>query len=266
MSTTWDPGQYLKFEDERGRPFADLLSRVAHPDPRQIVDLGCGPGNMTAKLQDRWPEARVIGIDSSAEMIDRALPLAIPGRLEFVQQDVREWRPDAPVDVLLSNATLQWVPGHVDLFRRFIGALSPGGVFAFQVPANFTEPSHTILADLAASERWRDVLGQLVTYPPVLAPDAYLSAVAATGARPDVWETTYLHVLHGPDAVLQWLRATGLRPALTALAATGHPGDTEEFLASYSSLLTAAYPTDRNGDTVFPFRRIFAVASLVAPA
>jgi trans-aconitate 2-methyltransferase len=265
MSTTWDPGQYLKFEDERGRPFADLLSRVAHPAPRQIVDLGCGPGNMTAKLHDRWPEARVVGIDSSSEMIDRARPLAIPGRLEFVQQDVRDWRADAPVDVLLSSATLQWVPGHVELFPHFMGALSPGGVFAFQVPGNFTEPSHTILADLAASERWRDVLGQLVGDPPVLSPDEYLSAVAATGARPDVWETTYLHVLHGPDAVLQWLRATGLRPALTALEAAGRPGDTEEFLASYSNLLRGAYPIDGNGRTIFPFRRIFAVATISGP-
>ncbi len=265
MSTTWDPGQYLKFEDERGRPFADLLARIAriaHPRPRHVVDLGCGPGNMTAKLLDRWPDARILGVDNSAEMIERARALAIPGRLDFVRQDVRDWRPDAPVDVLLSNATLQWVPGHADLFPRFIDSLAPGGVFAFQVPGNFAEPSHTILARLAASDRWRDVLGHLTGDPPVLSPGEYLSALAATGAQPDVWETTYLHVLHGSDAVLQWLQGTGLRPALTALEAKGGAGDTEEFLAAYSSLLAAAYPTDWEGRTVFPFRRIFAVASL----
>ncbi len=264
MSTTWDPRQYLKFEDERGRPFADLLARIAHPAPNHVVDLGCGPGNMTAKLLDRWPDASILGVDNSAEMIEQARAVAIPGRLDFVRQDVRDWRPDGPVDVLLSNATLQWIPGHAGLFPRFMAALARGGVFAFQVPGNFAEPSHTILARLAASDRWRDVLGHLTGDPPVLSPGEYLSALAATGAQADVWETTYLHVLDGPDAVLQWLRGTGLRPALTALEAKGRRGDTEEFLAAYSSLLRAAYPTDGGGRTVFPFRRIFAVASLLA--
>jgi trans-aconitate 2-methyltransferase len=263
MSTTWDPGQYLKFEDERGRPFADLLSRVAHPDPKQVVDLGCGPGNMTARLLDRWPDARVVGVDSSAEMIGRARTLAIPGRLEFVRQDLRHWQPEGPVDVLVSNATLQWVPGHIDLFPSFMAALAAGGVFAFQVPGNFSEPSHVLLARLAASDRWREVLGHLVEDPPVRSPGQYLSALTATGARPDVWETTYLHILRGPDAVLQWLRGTGLRPALAALEAAGRPGDTEEFIAAYSDLLRSAYPADADGSTVFPFRRIFAVASLL---
>jgi trans-aconitate 2-methyltransferase len=226
------------------------------------VDLGCGPGNMTVRLLDRWPGALVVGIDNSAEMIREAQTRAISGRLEFERRDLRDWNPERPVDVLVSNATLQWVPAHVELFPRFVASLAPGGVFAFQVPGNFAEPSHTILARLAESDRWRDRLGHLAGEPAVLSPSEYLAALMATGAQPDVWETTYLHVLHGPGAVLQWLRGTGLRPFLHALETRGRPADSEEFLADYSDLLGSAYPSDEEGRTVFPFRRIFAVSSL----
>ncbi|CAA9406843.1 MAG: Trans-aconitate 2-methyltransferase, partial [uncultured Nocardioides sp.] len=142
MSHTWDPDRYLAFADERGRPFADLLARVGAEEPGTVVDLGCGPGNLTALLAARWPGARVVGLDSSAEMIEKAR--AAGSGIDYQVADLRGWRPSRPVDVLVSNATLQWVPGHLDLLPGLVEQVAPGGWLAFQVPANFDEPSHTI--------------------------------------------------------------------------------------------------------------------------
>ncbi len=256
----WDPDQYFKFEDERRRPFEDLLARIADPGPKEVVDLGCGPGNTTAQLRERWPYAHIVGVDSSPEMVVRAKALEVPGRLEFRQQDILDWHSERPVDVLLSCATFQWVEGHVGLFPRFVQSLEPGGTFAFQVPNNFDEPSHILLHELATSDRWSDLLKSSMRSAAVLPPQSYLSALLDTGAVVDVWETTYLHVLQGPDAVLQWVQGTALRPFLTALERFGSPSDTEDFLASYAAGLRAAYQRDTQGRTVFPFRRIFAVA------
>ena len=260
MATRWDPEQYLRFGDERGRPFDDLLARVVHPDPQRVVDLGCGPGTTTAQLARRWPRAEIIGVDNSAEMIAHAENLASPPALDFRLGDLTEWRPDAEVDVLLCCATLQWVPGHVALFAGFIDALSPSGVFAFQVPANFDQPSHTLLYELATSHRWSGLLCHLVREDPVLEAPGYLAALLAAGAAADVWSTTYLHVLHGPDAVLEWVRGTALRPYLSALDDAG-VGACDEFIAAYASALRAEYRQDGQGRTIFPFRRIFAVAT-----
>jgi trans-aconitate 2-methyltransferase len=251
VNTSWDPNQYLRFADERARPFDDLVARIGHPSPSLIVDLGCGPGNMTARLGERWPEAKVVGVDNSPEMIEKASELSRPGALEFVL--------GSPVDVLVSAATLQWVPGHVDLFPRLVSSLAPGGSFAFQVPGNFDQPSHVLMRELASSERWRDRLGSVFADGPgSLDPAEYLRALLDAGAAEvDVWETTYLHLLNGQDAVLEWVKGTGLRPVLEALAG----GEEEaEFLASYGAALRASYPRDEQDRTVFPFRRIFAVA------
>lgn len=259
MSARWDPDQYLKYEEERGRPFADLMCRLEGLDPKVVVDLGCGPGNTTAQLLDRWPGARVVGIDNSAEMIERAKAFEEPGRLEFRHHDLREWEPDEPVDALLCSATFQWIDDHVGLFPGFVNALAPGGAFAFQVPGNFAQPSHTLLYELASSDRWAPLLAHLVRPTPVPEPAGYLTALLAAGSDADVWETTYLHVLRGPDAVLEWVCGTGLRPFLTALDESGAPGDTDTFLATYSAVLRAAYPRDAEDRTVFPFRRIFGI-------
>jgi trans-aconitate 2-methyltransferase len=261
VTVSWDPQQYLRYENERERPFRELLARVMHPEPREIVDLGCGPGTTTARLLDRWPGAHVLGVDSSAEMIAHAQARAVPGRLEFRQGDLREWTPDRPVDVLVTSATLQWVPDHESLFPGLVESLAPGGVFAFQVPGNFAEPSHTLLYELARSDRWEAQLGHLVRAAPVLEPSAYLSALLEAGAEADVWETTYFQVLHDPDAVLEWVRGTALRPFLAALDIPDQAG---EFVRAYRAGLRAAYPGDTEGRTVFPFRRIFAVAAVAA--
>jgi trans-aconitate 2-methyltransferase len=267
VTTCWDPQQYLRYATQRERPFVELLARVAHPDPKEIVDLGCGPGTSTAHFLERWPDAHVVGVDNSSDMITHARSLETPGRLEFRQGDLRQWTPEVPVDVLVASATLQWVPEHETLFRHFVDSLAPGGFFAFQVPGNYAEPSHTLLYELARSDRWGARLGHLVRPAPVLEPDGYLSALLATGAQPDVWETTYFHILRGADAVLEWVRGSALRPFLTALEQPDVPaGDAAEFMSAYAAVLRAAYPRDADGRTIFPFRRIFGVAAVTPPA
>jgi trans-aconitate 2-methyltransferase len=262
----WDPREYLRFSDERGRPFMDLLARVPAIAPAYVVDLGCGPGNLTATLADRWPDAGVVGVDSSAEMIRQARDEHGDGdtsarRLTFVEADVRAWRPERPVDVLVSNATLQWVPDHVELLGDLVGAVRSGGWFAFQVPGNFGEPSHTELAAVRDSPRWRDRLaGAGLARPWVAEPAVYLERLAPYAVRLDVWETTYVQVLDGEDAVLRWVRGTALRPVLSEL----DDAEQAEFLEDYGARLRAAYPRRAFG-TVLPYRRIFAVAQ-IAPA
>ena len=255
MPHTWDPDRYLTYADERGRPFVELVARVGARQPDDVVDLGCGPGNLTALLRERWPQARLRGVDSSPEMIAKARSLE-PG-IGFEVADLRAWVREAePVDVLASNATLQWVPGHLDLLPALVGRVRPGGWLAFQVPGNFGEPSHTIRTDLAATtpyaEHTRDV-----AVPSSHDPAVYLAALTALGCEVDAWETTYLHVLAGADAVFTWVSATGARPTLQALPDDLRPG----FEAEYRRRLRAAYP-ERDGRVVLPFRRVFVVAQV----
>jgi trans-aconitate 2-methyltransferase len=260
MAAMWDPAQYLKFADERSRPFYDLAGRIGTADPALVVDLGCGPGQLTATLAERWPSAEVVGIDSSAEMIDAAKRAgyggdALAGRLSFQTGDVRDWRPGRPVDVIVSNAVLQWVPGHEDLLPHWAGWLAPGGWLAFQLPGNFDQPSHAVLRELAASDRWRERLAAVEFNRQPGDPARYLDLLARLGLAVDAWETTYLHVLQGPDPVTGWYKGTGLRPALAALP----PAEAEEFLEEYGERVRAAYPAEPYG-TVLPFRRLFVVA------
>ena len=157
-SGMWDPGQYRRFADERGRPFADLVARIGAGDPGTVVDLGCGPGNLTADLARRWPGAVVHGIDSSPSMIEAARQLEDPPRLTFEVADLRAWVPPGPVDVITCNAVLQWVPDHLELLPRWVDWLAPGGWLAFQLPGNFDQPPHVAISEMAASPRWRPLL------------------------------------------------------------------------------------------------------------
>jgi trans-aconitate 2-methyltransferase len=252
----WDPGSYLRFAGERGRPFTDLLGRVDTARPGEVVDLGCGDGSATALLARRWPGARVTGVDSSPEMLAAAAAHAVPGRLGFVPGDVRDWRPDGPVDVLVSNAVLHWVPGHDRLLARWAGELATGGWLAVQVPGNQRAPTHALLADLCRSPRWADRLSAVAPdADAVLSPAGYLDVLTGAGLRADVWETTYLHVLTGEDPVLRWVGGTVLRPVLEQLT----DADADAFNGEYAAALRAAYPQRRDGTTVLPFRRVFAV-------
>ncbi|AWN27662.1 trans-aconitate 2-methyltransferase [Streptomyces sp. NEAU-S7GS2] len=263
---TWDPQQYLRHSGHRTRPFHDLLNRI--PDlPRQdrtarIADLGCGPGNVTAQLTTRWPDAHITGFDNSPDMLKEAETHAGPtpggGHLDFAPADAADWTPEETYDLIVSNAALQWVPNHPDSFARWIEALAPGGTFAFQVPGNFTSPSHALLGELCDAPQWRERLnthGRRFIH--ILEPAAYLERLTDLGCAADVWETTYVQLLEGDDPVLDWVKGTALRPVLTALE--NDPAAREAFLAEYREALRKAYPTGRHG-TVFPFRRIFAVA------
>ena len=245
----WDPDRYLRFAGQRARPFADLLAQVPATGVTEVADLGCGPGTLTVGLADRWPDAHIVGVDSSAEMI-AATPAAPPAGVEFVHADLRDWAPARPVDVLVSNATLQWVPGHLELLPRLAGHVVDGGWLAFQAPGNFAEPAHVILRELAAD---LPALGD-VSWPSSHDPASYLDALLELGFSADVWETTYVQLLQGDDAVLEWMSGTGLRPVLAAL----DDAERAAFVAAYRDRLRAAYPPGRHG-TVLPYRRIFAV-------
>lgn len=263
MSHRWDPDRYLTYADERGRPFVDLIARIGAAEPASVVDLGCGPGNLTRLLAERWTGARVVGLDSSPEMIARAAE--VPG-IEASVADLREWAADAdaePVDVLVSNATLQWLPEHLDLLPALVSRVTPGGWFAFQVPGNFAEPSHELRREIAARAPYAEHVGG-VAVPSSHDPEVYLAALAESGCAVDVWETTYLHVLRGPDPVFTWVSGTGARPTLEVLERVGLR---ERFEADFSAALREAYPErDLGGEpgVVLPFRRIFAVARVGA--
>lgn len=248
----WDPVQYGRWATERSRPFLDLVARVAAEAPRSVLDVGCGSGELTVTLAQRWPGARVRGVDSSGEMIDRAPAGA---GVDFGVQAAEDL--DATgVDVLLSNAALQWVPEHRGLLQRWAGQLEDDGWLAFQVPANFDAPSHRLMRELAGSAAWRDRLaGVLRGREAVDEPEGYLALMAGLGLQADVWQTRYLHVLPGEDPVLDWVRGTALRPVRAALDGPA----AEEFTRQYAALLREAYPRGPHG-TVFPFRRTFVVA------
>ena len=252
----WDPAKYVQFGDYRDRPFFDLTGRVHADRPVQVVDLGCGPGNLTATLAERWPAADVVGVDSSAEMLSKAAKLAGDGQgLRFEQADIAGWKPSAETDVVVSNAALQWVPGHQEMMGAWLDALRPGAWFALQVPGNFNAPSHALMRLLAGSARWASQLeGILRGGESVGEPADYLHILLDAGYSADAWETTYQQVLPGRDAVLEWVRGTALRPVLAALSGD----EAAEFEAEYAAALREAYPQTGHG-TVYPFRRIFAV-------
>lgn len=248
----WDPAQYARFSDERSRPFFDLTGQIEAARPGLVVDLGCGSGELTATLASRWPGAAVRGLDASAEMIERA---AGGDRLSFALADAADFEATG-VDVLVSNALLQWVPGHQALLSRWAGELNADGWLAFQVPANFGSPSHRLMRELAGSARWRDRLAGVLRHADAVAePAEYLELLVGSGLRVTAWQTSYLHVLSGPDPVLEWVRGTGLRPVLQALS----EDEAAEFVAEYARLLRQAYP-ERPFGTVFPFLRTFVVA------
>jgi trans-aconitate 2-methyltransferase len=252
----WDPELYGRFAEERSRPFHELVGRVGAADPARVVDLGCGDGALTSSLAARWPAASVLGVDSSESMLADAAARK-SDRLSFVLGSIQDWRPEGPVDVLVSNAALQWVPRHLTLLPRLVSTLAPGGWLAIQVPGNFEAPSHALLRSLCDSERWRTRLGTGGRWLSTAEPVDYVRELAGLGCAVDSWETTYAQVLAGPDPVLTWMRGTALRPVLARLS----PEEAAEFEAEFGALLREAYPAQPYG-TVLPFRRIFAVAQL----
>ncbi|MGO4804858.1 trans-aconitate 2-methyltransferase [Arthrobacter sp. 2MCAF15] len=253
----WDPEKYVQFGDYRDRPFFDLTGRIHADAPRHVVDLGCGPGNLTATLADRWPGAQVMGLDSSAEMLATSKKYAAAAaNLSYDLADIAHWMPSGDTDVVVTNAALQWVPEHRKLLPEWLDALKPGSWFALQVPGNFNAPSHTLMRELADSPAWAGRLAGVLRHDDVVGEAAeYLEIMLDAGCAADAWETTYMQLLPGAHPVLEWVRGTGLRPVLAALPEEA----AREFEAEYSARLDDAYPAGRHG-TVFPFRRTFAVA------
>jgi trans-aconitate 2-methyltransferase len=263
MSTTWDPQQYAKFSDHRSRPFGDLMARVGAVDPAVVVDLGCGNGPLTLSLADRWPAARVVGVDHSPQMLSAARSMDVDQRVEWVESDVAQWDPatlGVQPDVIVTNATLQWVPGHAELLTRWAAALAPDGWLAMQVPGNLDAPSHALMREVARDHPDADLLRPALDRLQVEQPAAYVELLGRVGLEVDGWETTYQHVLdpegRQSNPVLEWVRGTGLRPVLEALTDQTRR---DAFLAEYDARLRAAYPRTPIG-VIFPFRRIFLVA------
>jgi trans-aconitate 2-methyltransferase len=249
----WDPKIYMGFAGERTRPAAELLARVPIEAPKRVADLGCGPGNSTALLAARWPDADLEGVDNSAEMLAEAR--ALDFRARWTLADVATWAPPAPCDVIFSNATLQWLPDHPALLPRLMSHVADGGAFAFQVPRNFNDPSHVLIRELAQSGPWAAKLRDVRNIG-VLEPADYFAILEPHTSSIDIWETRYLQVLDGEDAVYRWVSGTGLRPFANALAGA----EREAFLSEYKRRVAAAYPRRPSGKTLFPFQRLFAVA------
>ena len=251
-TTVWDPVLYARFERERAQPFFDLVGRMPEGPVASAADLGCGDGALTRTLADRWPAAAITGVDASVEMLARATPHP---RIAFVRADLRDWRPDAPLDRIVSNAALQWVGDHEGLLARLVGMLAPGGVLAVQMPHNDDAPTHRIAASLWRDPRFAAALGEPPSARRVHEASWYGERLLALGCEPEVWQTTYLHRLASPDAIVDWVRGTLLRPVLSRLA-----GDTlAAFLATYTAQLREHYPTGPHG-VWFPFPRLFFVA------
>ncbi len=250
----WDPDEYLRRRAERSRAFDELLARVDVVDARLVADLGCGPGHLVDRLIARWPGAQVVGVDSSPEMVAAARE-QVPAGVRIEQADLRTWVADRPVDVLTSNATLQWVPDHLAVLDRLREMVAPGGALAIGVPANFDRPSHVLLRALAADAAFAPWTAGL-TWPSSAAPEVYLDALSGPGWRVDVWQSTYWHVLDGPDPVLAWISGTGARPVLEALP----EGERAEFRRRYAAAAAGPYPPRPDGTVVLPFTRTFAVA------
>jgi trans-aconitate 2-methyltransferase len=244
------------------RPALELLDRVPLADPAAIYDLGCGTGNVTRLLAERWPAAAVYGLDNSREMLAKAA--AEPGGIRWLEADVGDWQPDEPADLIYSNATLHWVEGHRTLFPRLIGFLEPAGCLAVQMPLSWAAPSHRLMRETLetggpggaalGSEELRRAVGRDW----VETAETYYDLLAGRAKNLDIWETEYLQVLEGDDPVLEWVKGTGLRPILNGLGGE----DRETFLAEYARRLRAAYPVRSDGRTLYPFRRLFLVATI----
>jgi trans-aconitate 2-methyltransferase len=255
---SWSAGQYLRFADERTQPCRDLVARIALPRVDHAIDLGCGPGNSTAILTQRWPDADIAGLDSSAEMIASARK-SQPQRT-WIVGEIAKWADGAgeAFELVFSNAALQWVPDHAGLYPRLLGRTAKGGALAVQMPGNFDAPPHRLMRDLAESHSWGDKFpADGVREWHVHDPEFYYDVLAPHAVRVDLWTTDYQHVLAGAEGIVEWYKGTGLRPFLDAL---GSAEDQERFCAEYLELIKSAYPPRSDGHVLFPFRRIFMIA------
>ncbi len=252
----WDPDQYLQFDTPRERPALELLARVNHPGPTAVVDLGCGPGTVTARLARRWPEATITAVDNDEAMLNRAADVL--SGAELVAADIRTYLPATRFDVVYSNATLHWLDDHEDLFPRLMTWLRPRGVLAVQMPSPDQQPSHLALLDIASDPAWADRLLPRLRRGAVAEPAVYYDLLADLSAKLDIWSVTYQQELTGNDPVTEWMRGSALRPLLPELGTE----EQSEFLRRYSRAVAAQYPPHGNGITLLPYSRLFIVATV----
>ena len=252
----WSAAEYLRFEAERTRPAADLLARVPEGSIDRVADLGCGPGNSTELLRDRFPHAAIVGVDSSDDMLAKARS-RLP-RVTFEKADIAQWRADAPFDLIFANAVLQWIPDHLAVMARLIWALAPGGRLAAQMPDNLDQPSHALMRKVAARAPFSARLADAAAAREEIGTFAdYYAALAPVCAEIETWRTTYVHALAGPDAIVDWVAGAGLRPFLAPLA----PDERQAFLTQYREEIAAAYPPLADGRVLLPFPRLFVVVA-----
>lgn len=247
---TWSAAQYARFEDDRTRPVRNLVAAIPNHDPAAAIDLGCGPGNSTEILADRFPGAAITGLDRSPDMIAAARK-RLPN-LQFEIADLLDWQGEA--EIILSNAVLQWLPDHAVLLPKLVARLTPGGTLAVQMPDNLDEPAYRIMREIAGPDLLRRAGGQRGA---MHAAGDYYRILRAVCARVDIWRTTYFHVLAGPDAIVEWFKGSGLRPYLQALDEPGRA----DFLSRYRAAIAQAYPTQPDGAVLLPFPRLFLVAT-----
>lgn len=251
----WSAAQYLKFEDERTRPARDLLAQVPLTEATAVWDLGCGPGNSTELLVERFGVSAVRGIDSDDDMLEKARK-RLPG-IPFEKADLADWTPPEPADLFYANAVFQWLPNHLDVLVRLMDGLKPGGVLAVQMPDNLTQPSHRLMEETGAAGPWSAAFeGGRIRRAPLPSPAAYMDALGAKSSRVDVWHTAYYHPMANPEAIVEWVKATGLRPYLEAAGKEYEAG----FLADYTARIASAYPPMADGRSLLKFPRFFVVA------
>lgn len=251
--TTWEPQTYLRYSKIRFRAGLDLIARMPKAHYAKIYDLGCGTGHLTRILADTFPSAKVTGIDSSPEMLAEARR-QFPD-ISWQEADINSWRPPEPPDLIFSNAAFQWVPAHETLFPSLLQSLSQEGILAIQMPRHFESPSHLELKDLVLRSEWRVKLEPLLLAQ-VPSPETYWRWLSPHARNLDFWETIYLQALDGPDPVVNFMRGTALRPFLTILS----PSEGARFVEAFAERMAAAYPPHANGQTLFPFRRVFMIA------
>lgn len=251
----WNARAYRRFESERSRPAVDLLAHVPSGRRKRVVDLGCGPGNSTQALAERYPEADIAGLDTSPDML-AAARARLP-KVTFIQGDLQDWR-DGPADLIMANAVLHWVPDHVAVMTRLTRQLGPLGCLAVQMPDNEDEPTHVLMREIAAEPPFREKLAQSARVRETIGSFAdYDQALSPVCADIDIWRTVYVHRLGGPDAIVAWLESAGLRPFLAPLTTE----ERADFLTRYRAAIASAYPPRAQGGVLLPFPRLFIVAT-----